>query len=586
MYHLCHKGRRYTFRCREGHAFDEASGQCLSSLLSCSSFIGDDKRCSTRLDDFYSDFTSRDRYIGCRDGRTTEYICAPRHRYDVAAKACTRIDDPPDKDDQHLCRKLPDGYFNFDDDVSSSGCRTFTLCTGKSARTYICPGNLKFDFDYLSCQYADVVDCPDYLITCEGLIDGVYPVQESGCKYFYHCENGTRNALGRCAHGMVMDAVIGRCVVEGDGLKCPKWYSLSSSICQTRKDGFYQAPKSNCTTFYQCMNGRKVSENSCGIGQAFDISKRMCKSKYAVQCTEPEVVIQHVKGRAFSCAGKANSMYPDYAQQCQRYYVCEGNRSTLVYCPDGFLFNSVLMVCDHEENVRCTNPEITIVEVGQEMAKLRSSGDDDFECPAREFGFFADFPSGCQKFHICYKNMKKTYSCPSGLLFNPDTRNCDSPINVNCMAPMEDRKYQYDCESKNHGYYLDPGSNCTRYYSCMDGEALVFVCPPGKLFNQMNMACDLARTVNCQLKQELPEEDGNLQKSVISLRKVQERFTFSCHGKNNGFYPDYDRDCHVFYRCNRGKKYSHYCKRGLLFNPVIGICDFERNVTCEPPILD
>ncbi|XP_022240826.1 uncharacterized protein LOC111085628 [Limulus polyphemus] len=218
-----------------------------------------------------------------------------------------------------------------------------------------------------------------------------------------------------------------------------------------------------------------------------------------------------------------------------------------------------------------------------------------FECPEGETGFFPDYESGCKQFHICYRNIKKTYSCPSVLLFNPESKNCDLPKNVFCQTPKLSSVKDMKCEERMNGYYPDFKSGCRQYYACFQDQVFLYTCSTGKLFNPRTMACDLAETVLC-VNPEKPTTDITMRPKASNVvdkmskpahvHGVPHRFLFDCSNKPDGFYPDYARSCHVFYRCKDGKKISHYCKQGFLFNADLGICDFEENVTCTSPTND
>ncbi|GIY14878.1 uncharacterized protein CEXT_729671 [Caerostris extrusa] len=115
------------------------------------------------------------------------------------------------------------------------------------------------------------------------------------------------------------------------------------------------------------------------------------------------------------------------------------------------------------------------------------------------------------------------------------------------------------------------------------------MCPKGKIFSLETSACELESTSTCEYplddnstQPEFQERKGESVQSHRHVHSVPGQFYFTCSDRPDGFYPDFNRHCHVFYRCVRGKKFSHYCKQGLLFNPDSGICDFEENVKCTP----
>ncbi|KAH9364953.1 hypothetical protein HPB48_012969 [Haemaphysalis longicornis] len=144
-----------------------------------------------------------------------------------------------------------------------------------------------------------------------------------------------------------------------------------------------------------------------------------------------------------------------------------------------------------------------------------------FKCPKGRSGFFADFRSGCRRYHICFKNSSQVHECPGALLFNPISQTCDLPDKVTCVPPRR-------------------------------------------------RACPNCKTTSSSTGRRRNHAHG-----------VPSGFHFECGDLPDGFYPDVARRCHVFYRCHNGHKFPHYCKRGLLFNSKTGNCDFEGSVECS-----
>ncbi|KAF8766912.1 Chitin-binding domain protein cbd-1 like protein [Argiope bruennichi] len=217
------------------------------------------------------------------------------------------------------------------------------------------------------------------------------------------------------------------------------------------------------------------------------------------------------------------------------------------------------------------------------------NGDFDAACRKGDTGFFPDYASGCKMFHICFKTIRKTYSCPSVLLFNPETKNCDLPENVFCTRPEPIIEETFDCKGRTNQFVPDYASGCKNYIGCINNLPYRFLCPKGKIFSLETAICEPESNTECRYPLDYNSTDENIQEgsedTIISHRHVHSipgQFFFTCTNKPDGFYPDYNRHCHVFYRCVRGKKFSHYCKQGLLFNPDSGICDFEENVKCTP----
>ncbi|XP_037295080.1 myb-like protein P isoform X1 [Manduca sexta] len=62
------------------------------------------------------------------------------------------------------------------------------------------------------------------------------------------------------------------------------------------------------------------------------------------------------------------------------------------------------------------------------------------------------------------------------------------------------------------------------------------------------------------------------------------RTTFSCAGREPGYYADIETNCQVFRVCTVGSTYgfqSFLCPNGTLFNQAVFVCDWWMNVNCQ-----
>ncbi|XP_057376946.1 chymotrypsin-like elastase family member 2A [Daphnia carinata] len=61
--------------------------------------------------------------------------------------------------------------------------------------------------------------------------------------------------------------------------------------------------------------------------------------------------------------------------------------------------------------------------------------------------------------------------------------------------------------------------------------------------------------------------------------KTSKAPTFTCAGKEDGYYPDPLASCsRTFYRCSDGRDYSFICSEGLVYGPTVNVCDWPGNV--------
>ncbi|TRY69147.1 hypothetical protein TCAL_11009 [Tigriopus californicus] len=63
----------------------------------------------------------------------------------------------------------------------------------------------------------------------------------------------------------------------------------------------------------------------------------------------------------------------------------------------------------------------------------------DFSCTGRVYGYYADPRADCQVFHICLgrRDVKWSFMCPNGTIFNQQHFVCDFALNVDCNVTEE-----------------------------------------------------------------------------------------------------------------------------------------------------
>ncbi|XP_023229633.1 uncharacterized protein LOC111629917 isoform X2 [Centruroides sculpturatus] len=507
-YYLCLRGRvSVTSFCPEGTAFHRSVGKCLSSSL-----------------------------VACGDSRPS--VSLPN--------AC-------------------EGRVGLFPDFQSE-CRNYHVCAFGMADTLACGAGLVFDNRSGKCVPVGSADCtpPTVLATFECPLEEEdrYPESGDGCALYHECWRG-KGATYRCPSGHIDRSTKRRChvsdrVCPGD---LPKRRSATVSRviqwqfeCGGRENGVFVSDQ--CGVFHVCAEG-KVFSYVCPPGRIFDVGSSRCRPG---TCGRSDSAPWFAEAGSFDCQGRKDGMYPDPSTYCRRYFVCEGGKASAAYCREGEVFDERIVTCVDASDANCSAVDsANRIEPSEKIAvraQKPETPSSSFRCPAGATGFFPDYQSGCRKFHICFRRLRKSYTCPSVLLFNPATKSCDLPENVRC-GPGERVPDVPDCGGRT--------GDCRGYTACAGDGPAASDCPPGGCRKRVPCRKETARAGN------------------VHAHGMPDRYAFTCADKPDGFYPDYARDCHVFYRCVRGKKFSHYCKQGLLFDPATGICQFEQTVDCSPP---
>jgi len=123
--------------------------------------------------------------------------------------------------------------------------------------------------------------------------------------------------------------------------------------------------------------------------------------------------------------------------------------------------------------------------------------------------------------------------------------------------------YVSECPEEN-GYFAD-ALQCDRYYECRDGEVSEHFCPDGLVFDETSTSyakCGFPFSIDCTGREDL-------QPPQPSPGCPRQEGYFS--------YPD-EKVCNKFNFCTRGVPNSITCAGGLIFDPLLGQCDYSDQV--------
>lgn len=193
-----------------------------------------------------------------------------------------------------------------------------------------------------------------------------------------------------------------------------------------------------------------------------------------------------------------------------------------------------------------------------------------FNCPD-EFGFHPHLKS-CDKYWACDNGTATLKTCGNGLVFDDsDTKreNCAYPFSVDCgdRSDLEPPISTPHCP-RLYGIFADPG-NCRIFYSCWNGEASRYECPPGLAYDDDQRVCVWADHVDRCDQSEV--SDGFVCPDPTETDQPG-HYTRHAH----------PTDCRKFYVCIEGVARPYGCSLGTVFNVDTLQCDDPENVPgCE-----
>ncbi|OAD52428.1 putative chitinase 3 [Eufriesea mexicana] len=123
------------------------------------------------------------------------------------------------------------------------------------------------------------------------------------------------------------------------------------------------------------------------------------------------------------------------------------------------------------------------------------------------------------------------------------------------------------------GQFPSPKS-CANYLNCWDDMVTEQTCPDGLLFNDVTLVCDYDYNVNCG-NRPLPTPKPPLPDGSKLCPEPNGRYRSATN-------------CSEFYVCVYRKPIKFGCPRGLVYNDILGVCDYPYNVDCKgaatPPL--
>lgn len=239
-------------------------------------------------------------------------------------------------------------------------------------------------------------------------------------------------------------------------------------------------------------------------------------------------------------------------------------------------------------------------------------------CDEEELNSFVPNVRDCNAWFRCGPHGPEPGNCPAEFNFNPITRTCDWPINVQC----------FNCPSNQTISTHIMDRSCRSFIRCVSGVPSQLMCEPGLQFNNKTGQCDLQSVVQCTLRFQCPVRlpiDG----SVIAIRDPHncsvyhicvgdpepvrrecnpelhfdpitslctfphltdctsnpvdppenpEDPSFNC--STDGVHP-HPTNCATYFICANGHPHEFTCAAGLHFNELTGQCDFPHIVNCE-----
>lgn len=404
-----------------------------------------------------------------------------------------------------------------------SDCRKFIQCTSYGPQEMPCGEGTVWDQNLLTCNHVWATECltGNFLLTngsCSGCSGCTPPAKpptnppthkpvtpgnftcvdcSTGQQYWQHPTD---------CHKFIQCAPYGP-----QEMPCPAGTRWDQKILTCNHEwntpcvtGNYLLPNGSCSGCTGCPTVTVPPPIGCG-GENADCkhwaASGACTCKAGSDCTWANQVASMCPktcrgecGPITSRPDDCNPSCPSYSglfphpKACTKWVHCDHFIPYVKDCPAGLHFNPTLKVCDWPYRAGCTSGEHQTCVIPPPLIPTGPPPTPSPECICE--CCHLPHPNDCAAYYYCDVNKNSTFfTCPSGLVFNPDKDTCDYPENYPQCVIEQPPTCECDC------HY--PSGVCSEYYVCNDGTPEKRECPSGLLWNQETKSCDHAGNVDC-----------------------------------------------------------------------------------------
>ncbi|XP_026750061.2 dentin sialophosphoprotein-like [Galleria mellonella] len=285
-------------------------------------------------------------------------------------------------------------------------------------------------------------------------------------------------------------------------------------------------------------------------------------------------------------------------ENCNQFYKCSDGLPVALSCPGNLLYNALTEQCDWPENVNCGGTIVTPETPdssennssgdsnnsgnnGGDSNESNNNGGDSNEsnnnsgdsnesgsdggnnnpgeaatiCAAEGSDGILVSHENCNQFYICSDGLPVALSCPGSLLYNPLTKQCDWPENVNCDGTVVTPGTPDSSENNSSGDSNNSSNN--------GGDS-----------NESNGNGSDSNESNDN------GDDSNESGSDAGNNNPGEAATICAAEGSDGILVSHE-NCNQFYICSDGLPVTLRCPGNLLYNALTEQCDWPENVNCK-----
>ncbi|KNC24175.1 hypothetical protein FF38_11146 [Lucilia cuprina] len=361
----------------------------------------------------------------------------------------------------------------------------------------------------------------------------------------------------------------------------------------------YQSYPYNCSAYVICQ-GDKPCLEYCENGKIFNALLGICDED--VECEELPLPTTTTTATPITttlppdvnpdlCQGKEDyTIYP-YAGDCSQYLQCLKGEVKLESCPNGWLFNSQLMLCDKASEEVCYAGPTTVTTT--ETPSTTPS--DIYEpCVGQPLGTTFPYKGNCALYYFCRKNgLYYIISCPNNNYYDPQTGDCGP--DVSSTACLEEATTtaapttvsttlspSQKCRNQAAGITYPYEEDCTKYIYCKgNGGYVILNCPYNNYYYPDSGDCGPSDDVNICRKSSQTTTTATTTEITSTVAPTTPKPVLGiCGNYSNGELIPYPDNCQKYISCVKPIPVGFYCNNYWYFNEQQQKCVPDSEGTC------
>ncbi|XP_016969706.1 chitin-binding domain protein cbd-1 [Drosophila rhopaloa] len=564
-YRCSSKNNVRTVTCPVGKEYNPKNGKCsnagrsLCKLSLVAPLAETTNVCSKEVNGAYlaKSGTCAEFYI-CDEQLAYPQKCDSGSYFNETLSAC--LPDPASTCWQNLCIGKASGVSL----ANKDNCGSYYVCSDAEATLQTCPSGSFFNTTVDACT-VDTGNSQCWVNYCIGKADGSAVADKSSCSLFYVCSDNTATAQ-ECPEGSHFEntdwgCVPGECSTESTTEPCEDITTTTTEPCEDVtttttepcedvtttttepcedstttepptscdcgdvKNSDIISDADNCRKYFICTDGA-LKAGDCGKGNLFNSTLKVCVVDEKNECCVAD------------CAEGATEVDP---QDCSKYLKCVNGEWTSTPCEGGSYYNSLLNICEVDENKVCIGATTTTN-----------------QCNAR------DPPASgknCWSYQACIDGQWQDETCLKDYYFDASVGICredsDHVCPENRSSGSRQKRSVEDCTCEGgieQGSIVSHPTDCDKYLICENGQLVEGLCGVGNVFKNCSGVCAPDTKATCWV----------------------------CSNKPNGYQMPNPTDCTSYLTCWNGLATEHFCEADEWYNGA-GECAIDVNAKCINP---